>query len=443
MGLAYLAGYVHSRGADRFSVRILDMMGSHEDVPQLVASIVAQQPKVVGFSVVTGNVGVACDMARHLRGSLPDVHLVAGGPHATVRPADLASAFDAVVVREGEESFWELLNSYRDGSEGSGIPGVWLPNAPELFVERPLLRSLDQVPPPDRDSLSLSSYYHSYPHRTAEGYPNFTTVFTSRGCAHNCGFCGNRKLWQSRVRYFGLARVKEELDEVTSKHRVGLVFFDDDSFTASRQRVLSLCQLIRDEYPYLKWVIHARVDQVDPPLLAMMKQSGLVEIQFGLESGDQEILDAMGKGIRLEQAEAALRWCRELGIRTWGTFVLGYPGETERTLRRTLSFAKRINPSYASFIPLLPFPGSAVFDELEEKGRLLTRNWDDYSWYRPPVFHTPQLEDKTLLAWVRKGYLEFYLRPSKLLEILGDLLASRSHREMLRDVHAWWSIVTK
>jgi anaerobic magnesium-protoporphyrin IX monomethyl ester cyclase len=443
LGLAYVAGYLREKLRGRVTVRILDRISCCDDPATIAREILGHHPQVVGFSVVTGTVGVVQDIAASIRQARPDVKIVAGGPHVTVRPGDLDSQVDAAVVREGEETMAELMTSWQEGRGIEDIPGLWVPGAPERFRERPLIEDLDVLPLPARDLLPTEAYYHTYPYRVSRDHPNFTTMFTTRGCAFDCAFCGNRRLWRSRVRTFGIERIRRELDEMTSLHRVGLVFFDDDAFTMSRQRVGELCELIRTRYPFLRWVVHARVDQIDREVLTEMKRSGLVEIQFGIESGDPEMLKAMRKGIKPEQSVKALRLCRELGIRTWGTFVLGCLGETRESLRRTLDFAKRANPSYASFITLLPFPGTRMFDELDARGYLLTKNWNHYSWYSSPVFRTPDLSEDELLQWQRRANLEFYLRPSKVAMLARDVLAAGSLRELTRDLHAWWSLVAK
>lgn len=443
LGLAYLAGWLRCYHGDRFSVRILDRITSEDDPASLAQQILAYRPRVVGLSVVTGTVGIAKEIAVHLRRRAPSVRIVVGGPHVSVRPKDLGAVVDAAVVREGEESFSDLLIAWQEGREILGIPGVWSPEAPSRFRDRGFIRELDTIPPPARDLLSVRAYYHTYPYRVSRDHPNFSTMFTSRGCAYDCSFCGNSALWRARVRTFSLERIRAELDEMTERDRVGLVFFDDDSFTMSRSRVMSICALIRERYPYLRWIVHTRVDRVDREILMEMKRSGLVEIQFGLESGDAHVLDRMGKGISLKQSIQAVRWCQELGIRTWGTFILGCPGETQETLALTVRFAKRVDPTYASFIVLLPFPGTRVFEEFDRAGYLRTREWSDYSWYAEPVFETPELSADELLRWRRRANIEFYLRPSKIASVVRDLVASGSPRELWRDLNVWWSLVAR
>jgi anaerobic magnesium-protoporphyrin IX monomethyl ester cyclase len=172
-----------------------------------------------------------------------------------------------------------------------------------------------------------------------------------------------------------------------------------------------------------------------------MKRAGCVEIQIGIESGNDKILASLAKCRDKNLIAEKIRLVRKYGINTWGTFIIGHMGETPSSIADTIAFAKKADPTYSSFIILLPFPGTRAYEQFKAKGYLKTTNWDDYTWHGDPVFELPELSKQDLIRYRALAQKSFYLRPAKLVRLAIQTILSGSLREMLRNFYAWMSVI--
>ena len=438
LGLCYLASFLRQELGQGLDIRLLD--GAFLGAGEIIAEAGRFRPNVVGISAVTGNVTAAKSLAATIKSLCPEALMVAGGAHISVRPQDAFPEFDLSIMGEGEKPFAALISEFLENGAVStpGIPGMVTPGGTEGQAPR-RVEHLDSLPFPARDLLDLDRYFHSYPHRVAPG--RFTTLFTSRGCRFHCSYCGSHRLFPGRKHYFSLPYVFAELEEVVARHRCSLVFFDDDEFLLDKERLSAICEhLVARRYP-LKWICHGRPEGADPEMLRLMKRAGCVEIQVGVESGSERILRAMNRGYDSDAVRRFFRLAHREGIRTWATFIVGYPGETEESAAATLRLALETDPSYATFIMLLPFPGTSVFDDLLREGRITTLEWSRYSWHGDRPIHTIAGLSPERLAHLRaRAYRRFYLRPGKLLRLARDVFESHRHWEMSRNFLAWLSL---
>ncbi|MDP8255613.1 MAG: radical SAM protein [Candidatus Alcyoniella australis] len=440
LGIAYLAAALR-RDLPGVEVTLMDEIVHRHEPDELLRIVAGLRPDLVGVSTVTPTVDTALRIAQGLRPLLPDALLVAGGPHSTVRPGDLLQSFDAAVVGEGEQTIVELARRHLAGEALEGTPGAALLREGETICEPGgFIEPMDSIPFPARDLLPQQRYFHSYPYRVPRGI--FTTQFTSRGCPFNCAFCGSHTLW-GKLRTFSLDYVKAEIDHVVQEHGASLVFFDDDHFTADAQRALEICEHLERYGKRLRWICHSHLTALKPQMLEAMRRAGCVEIQVGVESGDDEILKSMGRPYKSSQVREVFADARKAGINLWATYILGFPGETRRTIRSTLDLALQTNPAYASFIVLLPFPGARVFDRMVSQGYLLHQDWKRYSWHFSPVFSLPDLSADDLVTERARCMRKFYLRPRKLAQIAWHVLHAGRMREMLRNFLAWASLALR
>jgi len=200
---------------------------------------------------------------------------------------------------------------------------------------------------------------------------------------------------------------------------------------------------IHNNHPNLKWVCHTRADMINECVVEAMAASHCVEVQIGVESGSQEILTRMGKSLELESIRRAFALLNKEKIRSWATFVIGNDGETLETVRQSVQFAIEINPSYASFIIVLPFPGNRIYEIYKQKGYIKAKSWSEYSWHSSPVFETDQLKRENMEKMRRLAWFKFYIRPAKLISIFLDVIRARSLREVWRSFGYWMSLVIK
>lgn len=443
LGLCYLAGYLNKYSDEKHEISIVDTLATNRTMEEWIGKIAGQGPDIVGITAVTPTVNTARRMAAELRKRLPGAVFIGGGPHATVRPDEMLDAFDAVVSGEGEVTFLDVVSRVGRGEALAGIPGAVVRRGgggdPVKAPSRGYIEDMDSIPVPARELLDMGDYYHSFPYNRRGGL--FTTMFTARGCPRDCYFCANRSLWNGRLRYHSLDYAAAELETLTERQNVSLVFIDDDDFLSNRKRAMEMCGLIAEKHPALKWICHCCVSGITGESLAEMKRAGCVEIQIGVESGDESILEGVAKSPAPEKVAESFALIKKHGINSWATFIIGHPKDTPQTVRNTISFACRINPTYSSFIIMLPFPGSRVFDEYREAGYLKTLDWDDYSWHGEPVFETPSLSRSDMTSLRAEAMKRFYLRPGKIASYVLHALRSGSAKELLRNMFAWVSLV--
>ncbi len=440
LGLCYIAGYLRKQRPGQDNIRIIDSISRNPDRNEIVKEIAGTSPDIVGFSVVTSSAPEAISIAGKLREALPGCLLVAGGPHATICPDELAGAFDIVAAGEGEKTFHEIVESSCGGNGFEHIKGIVTIRDGKIVRTPPreLIMPLDDIPPPARELLVSSDYYHSFPYRS-KGL--FTTMFTTRGCPNNCYFCSNEALWNRTIRFNSKEYAAAELDLIVDRGGATLVFIDDDNFLTNKERAIDICEAIIRHGNGLRWICHACARNIDEDALKCMKEAGCVEIQIGVESGSNKILNTLSKCADTAQVMEKFRLLKKYGIHSWATFIIGHDRDTRETIMETINYSIKLNPTYASFIALLPLPGTKVFEEFKKKGYLKTTDWNKYTWHGYPVFETPELKSDELVELRTLAQKRFYLRPGKMAALLWHTLASGSCKEMLRNFFSWLSVI--
>jgi len=316
---------------------------------------------------------------------------------------------------------WLTLRPY-DPAVLRQIKGLVWRDGDEIVVnpDRPFIRHLDDLPLPRHDLLPLKRY------RAPLIRGPYAFVVTSRGCPGGCRFCIKHVSYGRSVRFRSPENILAEL-EMLNELGVHSVHMYADLFTVSREQVMGLCELILQRGLRLRWTCNSRVDFVDPELLQMMGKAGCWMISWGIESGSEEILRRARKGITLEQVEHALHWAHDAGIRNWGYFIIGLPGETEETIRETIRLSRRLPLDLALFHIAAPYPGSPFFFEVVEKGwfRPGTR-WEQVDMDRSTVVDYPHLRAEELERWARRAFRAWALRPGPLWTYLRMLLETPS-----------------
>jgi len=298
---------------------------------------------------------------------------------------------------------------------------AWRKNG-EIVInpDRPFIRDLDDLPLPRHELLPLDQY------RAPLVRGPYSFVVTSRGCPAACRFCIKHVSYGQSVRFRSPENVMEEL-WLLDRLGVHSVNMYADLFTVSREQVMGLCQLILEEGLPVRWTCNSRVDFVDEEMLQLMGRAGCWMIAWGIESGSQEVLRRAHKGIAVEQVERALRWARAAGIKNWGYFIIGLPGETEETIQQTIAFSKKLPLDLALFHIAAPHPGTPFFFEVVENGwfRPGTR-WEQVDMDRETVLDYPGLPAERLLYWQKRAFREWALRPGPVLTYLKMLVSDTS-----------------
>ncbi len=365
LGLSYLAGFLLKEG---FEVKIADFVINLFSESKLNAIINEFKPDVIGSTGVTMNIKPAISILGLCRKIYPQAMIVLGGPHVTFDAEAILkenSFVDIIVRREGELTFTELL---KQKSPLENIPGISYRNSTSIKhnPDRPFIEDINILPFPARDIIELSKY-------RALGMP--INMITSRGCPFDCIFCVGSKMVGKKVRYYDTARVVDEF-EMLSKMGFNQINIADDLFTSNKKRCTAICEEIIRRKINHPWTAFARVDTVSEELLTIMKKSGCTTLCFGIESGNQKILDTVKKKTSLDLCRKAVDICNKTGITPMAAYILGLPGETPETIEETLEFASRLNKLYGFHI-LSPFPGTEVLENADQYGlRILTKDWD-------------------------------------------------------------------
>jgi len=421
LGLAYL-GAVAER--DGHEVKILDDISirGRETICEAAREF---QPDVVGASSVTPAFHTAVEIARFLREILPDATFVLGGAHATAAPEHAAAseAFDFLVIGEGEETFAELLQHLAGGAprRPDDIHGLAFLRDGNLVTtpHRARITDLDSLPFPARHLLPPPDAYH--PTQASLRKLPLAHIMTSRGCPSRCKFC-DRAIFGEHYRAHSPQRVLAEVEDVVRRYGVREIRFFDDTFTLNRKRLEAICAGMKAFRPKLPWTCLTKVAAVNFDTLRMMRKAGCWQVLFGLESGDDRVLETLDKGNTVEMNRRAVYWARKAGLRVRCDFLVGSPHETVESLEATLALARELPIDFAHFNKFVPFPGTEFYRELTEQGYEFDfadfgniNDFDDISFV-PPALTRQQYAD-----FLVKANRRFYLRPRYILRRLLGL----------------------
>lgn len=401
LGLGYIAACLKAHDV---SVELVDC--TFTDEKDALERIRRSRPRIIGVQAMFSMKEEALRLAQLLRGDCE--LLVAGGPLPTSNPEEFLSSFDAVVVGEGEQTMLELVRAVQNHTSLAKVNGITFKNSGQVRFTgaRGFIRDLDTVPFPSREMFDNQAYKRYYAKRF--GYTT-TSVMTSRGCPFQCDFC-SRPVFGNRFRSRTAGNVAEEVEHV---QRLGYdrIWFADDCFTLDRKRLLNICdELIRRRIS-IGWECLSRVDTVDSTVAEKMKGAGCVRVFFGIESGNDSILKVMRKQATVRQARDAVSMFKNVGIQTGAFFILGYPGEDDRTVLDTANFASSLPLDYLSFTFPYPIPGTPLFDRV--KDRMLCQEWKEpigfHLMKHKLLFCTTFSEPKLKFA-LFKGMAQHYVR---------------------------------
>ncbi|MGE5663846.1 MAG: B12-binding domain-containing radical SAM protein [Deltaproteobacteria bacterium] len=415
LGLLYLAAAV----GDRCVVRILDGSVRPMTTDDVVSEVREFRPHVVGITVMTPTLTRALSLCRAIKKHDPEVTTVLGGPHPSALPEETAAApgVDFVVVGEGERTFPELLDALGDAAPIDSVDGLCFFREGKIVRTRARkrIRDLDAVPFPARHLLDHTLYKPSAAHYRSK--PAFS-VMCGRGCPYRCTFCSCSKVFRDGVTVRSPEGVAEEIRHLVARYGAREILLWDDTFGLSREWTLRFCELVRPLG--ISWSAWMRCDLADRERLNAMARSGCWHVSYGVESGNQGILDGIRKDQTLDQVRRAFALTREAGMEARGTFILGLPGENRDTLRETVDFAIEIKADYAQFQFLTPYPGTELWESVPDHGRFLTGDLSKYTiWF--PVYVPKGLTREDLETALRTAYRRFYLSPSYLLRRLARI----------------------
>ncbi len=404
MASMYLAGYARVKG---YTPKILDLDMENMAKEQVISYVSSLSPKVIGMTAFTSTVKVAYRLLAAIKRAVPNALTVIGGPHVTFLPQEALSqeGVDVAAMGEGEETLSDIIGTYESGKGLDEVRGIAYKRegSMKLNPPRPMIENLDEVPFPARDLVS----YERYRWQGVLEAP----IMTTRGCTFRCQYCSSSEMMGRRYRTRSVQNVIEEIREVQEKYHVRDIEFIDDTFTLNMKRASQVMKSIVEEKLDIKLALSSRVNTINEDLMQDLKKGGTANMYFGVESGSQRVLDLMQKGIKLEQATAAVNLAKKYNVGVLCSYIVGFPGETPEEMNQTIKFSVKLNSDYAQFSILTPFPGTPIYYELDRKGLISTKDWTLYTVLHPLIKYEAFGYSANLVARkLADAYRVFYLR---------------------------------
>ncbi|HYS74077.1 MAG TPA: radical SAM protein [Thermoplasmata archaeon] len=335
-----------------------------------------------------------------------------------------AAPLDIYLRHEYESVGPALVDALDRGSPLDDVPGLAYRDDGHVRVTRdaPPIKDYDRLPVPAYDLLpSLDPYFIS-----ASACKPFTIMYASKGCPYACSFCTvARTSWKFR----SAESVLGELRYLKDHFHIRTVSFFDETFTMNKKRVRELCAGMQRDALDIRWYCNTRVHLVDPDLLRTMRAAGCSGISFGVESGNQHVLDSVSKQATVEQAAQAIRWAKEAGIKTYCAFILGLPGETWESAMDTIRFAQRTLPNGAQFNVLAPYPGTELYETMRAANRIPELDWRKMHQSNA-IVGTDALTPEQLNRLRKLAYTKLYFSPRWWRENFRFALATRDDFEL-------------
>lgn len=366
LGLLSIAAYLEREG---FPVHVLDFLGPDAaSDPQVNAKrILSLNPDLVGFSATTSGFLNGYDLATHLKMLRPQIKIIFGGVHISALGGTLLEQFehiDYLCMGEGELTLAGLAaaNPCRDIS---GL--VWRDNGQVVTnPPRKHIADLDSLPFPAYEKLAgFPNRYHLplFSYIQAPG----ATMVTSRGCPYQCSYC-DRSVFKRGFRYNSPEYIYAHIEYLNSRFGVRHLNIYDDLFTTNRKRIASLCQLLTSKPLGVHFNCAVRVGHADDELLAMLKAAGCLMVSVGIESGDPDLLEVHKPGVYLDGVRDTVKRIQAAGLRAKGLFMMGLPGETEASVRKTSDFVISLGLDDMNMSKFTPFHGAPVWKTIFEQG---------------------------------------------------------------------------
>lgn len=378
-GLCSIKSYLCMHG---YEVKVVDMLVGAYRPQELRDLVETYQPHLVGMSTYTQCADTVYAICRFLKKLDERIITVLGGPHVTLLPEEALlreQTVDYVAMGEGEATLIELLESLNTGGIAlSEIQGLVYREeqyyGPDQRIKinppRSRVQGLDILPFSNNDDLPLDAYAAPY------------TIISSRGCPGQCIFCAAGALSGAQQRGRSAENIFSEVYHLYVTKAPSYFLVTDDTFTVFHRRLKRFCHLMIDSGIRLDWWCESRVQGITRKLMELMVAAGCVSIQFGVESGSQEVLDKIRKYMSLEKLHEILQQAYELGIRPVCSMILGHYCDTAETMQETVELARTLKDKYDAAVLVsinTLFPGTYQYEHREELGlHLYSENWRDF-----------------------------------------------------------------
>ncbi|MBU2699043.1 radical SAM superfamily enzyme YgiQ (UPF0313 family) [Sporomusaceae bacterium BoRhaA] len=428
--LSYACGVLSENGHE---VLLLDSCAEQIDLSETIKRVTAFQPQLIVIDTSTPSIDNDILCANQLKEiqTRPFICLVGTHPSVLTNAVMNSSAqIDAVARHEYDYTLVDLASCLEKNQSLSNVLGLSFREDDQIIHnnDRPYIENLDNMPFVSqvyKEHLNVHNYFF------AAGEFPMVMIITGRGCPSRCFFCVYPQTFHGhKYRLRSAKNVVDEFQYIAEQMpHIKSIGIEDDTFTANPARVREICKLIieRGINSKLNWWANTRVN-LDYETMVMMKKAGCRLVIPGFESGDQEILNNIHKGIRVEQSIKFVENAKKAGLLVHGCFMVGNKGETKESMKRTLEFALKLNPDTAQFFPLIPYPGTEAFQWARENGYLTTQKFSEWlteDGLHQCVLDLPNLKSQELVAFCNEARKKYYLRPRYIIYKLGQMIKSK------------------
>lgn len=449
--LAYVAGVVEDAG---YEVMLLDSCAEEYDRKKTYEIAQQFQPDLIVLDTSTPSIYNDVEIGGELKDIFPQSFIVLMGTHPTALPEEtlkLSSKIDAVVVGEAEFTILELANALNAKKASpitketlSSIRGISFNSGDGINSnpKRPRIESLDELPflsKVYKKHLNYRNYFFS-----AAEYPMIMLI-TGRGCPAHCHFCVYPQTMHSH-KYIcrSIENIIEEIKYIKTEFPdVKSIGFEDDTFTFNKKRTQMFCEKMIEAglHDSFNWWVNARVNTLDLETMKLMKKAGCRLLIPGFESSNQQILNNMRKGTKVDDAFEFMKNAKKAGLLVHGCFMVGNPGETRQTMEATLGLACELNPDTAQFFPMIPYPGTEAFEWALKNNYLKFNSYADWlteDGLHNTILNPEELSSEDLVNFCNYARRRFYLRPSYIFKKALQSVSSMS--ELKRNLKAFRSL---
>lgn len=413
LGLAYLAGMLEREG---FKCSIIDAYALMMNTKEVIHHI-PERVRLVGFYMNSSSYSSILELVTFCRKVRPKAITLVGGPLPSAVPRRILEEIPChgLVQGEGEYAVVRIMKNIAMGAPpfDSDVPNAAFRDSQSgEIVVNPVARieDLDRIPFPAHHLLPSPKKYKSRARRTP-----VMAMVTSRGCSFACSFC-SKDVFHRKVTFRSVENVLSEIDYLIERFGMRQIDILDDNFALGRTRLEKILDSIieRNYGLAINLQLGIRAEIVDEVILQKMKAAGVYKVAFGIESVDSEVLRLCRKELDFEKVEFAVRVANELGLITYGFFIIGLPGETDEGFERTLEFARRMNFDVANFCMAIPFVGTELYEQVKQNGRFLVnvdRNIDQGFYGGTVFFEHGDMKAEDVLRRYKKAYRQFYSIP--------------------------------
>ena len=409
--LAYTAALLEKESG--IEVFVQDSIALNQTEEEFLEKVNHIRPDLVLFETATNTINYDVLLAKKIKQINPNAKICLAGFHITSLTEETFgiadNAVDFLLLREYEFNFTKLVKTLRDNKEYSYLSGIaFIKDGQIIKNQTKEVAPVEKLPFPARHLFpsnevnDLNIYWDGFCQ-----YRPAIQMHASRGCPFRCNFCVWNQIMYNNDKYRPMDSkyICDEMELVIKDYNAKEIYFDDDTFTGNKEHVLKFCDEVikRKLNKKVHWSAMADFMITDEDMIYKMHKAGCIGLKFGVESGNKEVLNRIGKPINFNKIKRNASLCAKLHIKTHGTFSFGLSGETKKTIQETLDFAKSIDCDSVQFSITTPFPGTRYYEELKTSGRLLSEHWEDFDGNNNSVVKFDDMDSEYIVDFYKKA----------------------------------------